>query len=303
MFKTTTRGGNLFLLLISIFIIHVVLVLLFEFDIFPGFNFNLILFAVIFVIINLLLYSIKKEYFFKLSVFFSKKIIISIIFLYILMLIVTSISTIHIISKLKENVEFKNNFPTSKLNYDYKNFLTLRNVVIVQSSIDYKLNNELEKKIEILKQLNISMELHFKKERNDKEFLIMVAHYPDYIYRESTKLFFGLVLYLYLFVTYWLLANYLQKDAKVKQTIGVFVLVFPIHFVFLFSSGQIANGLLPSIYKSNKPPILKALINEYDVFGNRMKDFDYSKSKIKEHGSRPIGINNLYIKITSRSKR
>lgn len=297
------KKNRLLILLVSVFFIHIVLFGLFDTDMFPGFSASIILFAVTFVILSLFFYLIQKKYFFKLSVLFSRKFLLSIIFLYIVMLISTIVSTVHSISTLEKDNTFKNSFSTIELDYSYTNLLTLRDVVIAQSSINYKLDKELTEKIDFLKQFNISIELYFKKVAEDKEFLIMVAHYPDFIYRESTKLFFLIVLYLYLFVIYWLLSKYLDNNARVKHAISVFVLIFPIYFIFFSFSGAFQNGLSPSVYKSNKPPLVQEIISQYNDRKKRVENVNYLTSKYKEHSSRPVGINNTYIKITSMRKQ
>lgn len=282
------KKNRLLILLISVFFIHIVLFGLFDTNVFPGFSASIILFAVSFVILSLFFYLIQKKYFFKLSVFFSRKFLLSIIFLYIVMLISTIVSTIHSISTLEKDNTFKNIFPAVMLGFDYKNFVTLRNVVIVSSSVDYTLDEQFDEKIQVLRQLNTSIELHFKKEDNDKEFSIMLAHYPDFIYRKSTKLFFSFILYLYLFTIYWLLSQYLQRDAKVKHALGIFTLIFPIYFLFFAFSGAFGNGLFPIILKPDKS-ILEYLNDEYDA--------------TKMSKQVPLGLNNIYIKISLKDKK
>lgn len=293
------RTSRLFILSLLVFFIHIALFGLFDTDIFPGFSFSLILFAVSFIVFSLLLYLIQKKYFFKLSILFSKKVLLSILFLYILMLVIASMNTFYSISKLKKDNAFKNSFSTIELDYSYTNLLTLRDVIIAQSSIDYKLDKELAEKIDFLKQFNISIELHFKKVEEDKEFLIMVALYPNFIYRESTKVFFFIVLYLYLFVIYWLLFKYLDNNARVKHAISVFVLIFPIYFVFFAFSGAFQNSAFPIVIESNKKSIMRVIIDEI----NENKEWGKNMNYIQGHSSSPVGINNIYVEIKLRSKR
>jgi hypothetical protein len=74
----------------------------------------------------------------------------------------------------------------------------------------------------------------------------------------------------------------------VKHAIGVFIFIFPIYFLFFISSGQIANGGLPIIFKPDKS-VVEYIIDEYE--------------QTQKNSQLPIGIDKIYIKIILRSKR
>lgn len=184
---------------------------------------------IIFLLFSFFLYHLKKEFFFKLALVFSKKMLLVVTCIYAILIGVTFIKTSYIVDKVESHPMFRQFFPNVFPQIHYKNILTLLNVVHISASENDNLDDNFEEKIAFLKQFDIPLELHLQKENQENMIGLTIVFSPLWI----SKSFCVIVVYFYCFVFYRLLRNYLQQDAKLKHSLPVVSLIGFIFFLFI----------------------------------------------------------------------